>query len=198
MTLIAARTAELTGTASGNWEKAVRVQVKQSALQTENELFVYGDPVTVVTQYQAARSQADAYAQALARDELTRTQRAILAAAAVAAQQFAVALRGVAAGETKWLRGQRETYDLAGRLASEQRKTSGALEGAKEVRATGDENSTRAAAEALTVVPAALAFLLGSVAQAWPRNAKILLLAGAMMLFASLAAALALEAVPLR
>jgi hypothetical protein len=195
-TLIGARTADLAGAAGGAWEKAVRVQVKQSALRTENELFVYGDPVTVVTQYQAARVRAAAYAEALARGRLTQSERASLAVFASAERQLAAALRGVAVGESAWLRG--ETYDLTGRLAGEQSRAAGASAGVHEVRAAGDTSSRRAVAEALAAVPAALAFLLGSAAQARPRSAKTLLLAGVVVLSISLVAAIVLEAVPLR
>jgi hypothetical protein len=197
-TLIAARTADLAGAAGGSWEQAVRVQIRQSALRTENELYVYGDPVTVVTQYQAARLRAAAYAQALARDGLTQRERASLSVVAAAEQQLAAALRDAAAGETPWLRGSDETYDLDGRLADEQRRSSGALAGAEEVRAAGDESSRRAVVEALAAVPAALAFLLASAAQARRRSARIFLLAGAAMLFLSVGGALALEVVPFR
>ena len=195
-TLIGARTADLSGAASGSWEKAVRTQVKQSALRTESELFVYGDPVVVVTQYQAAQMRADAYAQALERPELTQDERATLAVFSSAERQVALALHDVALHQSGLI-GQQGSHDLADLLAHEQRGARGALAGAEQVRAAGDESSKHAVLEAVAALPAAVAFLLGSAAQARPRSAKALLLAGTALLVASIGAAVALEVVPL-
>ena len=84
--------------------------------------------------------------------------------------------------------------DVEGRLANEQRATLGAVANPTDVRAAGDSQSRHAVLEVLAAAPAALAFLLGSVAQARPQSAKRLLLAGGLMLSVSLAMAVALEA----
>jgi hypothetical protein len=191
--VLGARASDLAGAAGGRWEQAVRAQVKQSALKTEDELYVYGDPVTLARQHEAARIRAEEYRRELSRRDLTPAQRASLLALA-AVEESVAADRGLALAVHLDAAGaDGAAFDLAGALARERREGAAALAGAREATAAGDDLSTRAAVEALLVVPAALAFLLGSAARARPQSAGPLLLAGTIALAASLVAAVAAE-----
>jgi hypothetical protein len=194
--VLGARTSDFAGSASGKWQSSVRVQVKQSALATEDQLYTYGDPVTMATQYETAWIRANEYRREFARHDLTPSQRDSLTALAAAEEMVAHHFRPAASRiGTRIEKGGNGDFNLAKKLSAEQRASQRTVASAQQVRAGGDTQSRRAAFEALLAIPAGLAFLLGSVAQARPQGARFLVRFGAIVLAMTVVAAIAAEIV---
>jgi hypothetical protein len=198
--LIGARTANLAGAAGGEWESAVRVQVKGSAARTTGELFVHGDAIPNVASFQKALIRSKEYISELERgDELTSAEFEALRVLALAQTTRAAGLRSSVTREEDYFEDETfEKFDLDRKLADQRRENVSGLEDPADVRTGGDDFSTHAAAEALAGLPAALAFLFGSVAQALGRGRKAVWWAGAIALATSVAAAVTLEVVMFR
>ena len=196
--LIGARTANLASAAGGRWETGVRAQVKRGVARTSAEHLVHTSVLPNVTAFQESWIRAKEYLRELKRSDLTRSELEALRLLAQVESSSAEAMFGVLATEKGYFDGSNyDIFALDRRLADQRQESLRRFEDPKEVRASGDNLSTEAVTEALAGLPAALAILLGSIAQAvrHARKRKAFLWAGAAALATSIAVAITLEVV---
>lgn len=200
--LVGARTANLAGSAGGEWESAVRVEVKRAAARTTAEIFVYGSTVLDVTSYQESLIRSQEYAAAFdSLDELVALTTPEFEALSILAQlhgEEARSLEEVVARDERYFVGGElgGGFDLQRKLADQRGEDLSAIEMPAAIRAEGDDLSKRGVAEALVGVLAAVAFLLGSVANALGRGRLLAWWAGAAVLAVAVGAAVVLEVAP--
>jgi hypothetical protein len=184
--LVGARASMLKGDASGDWESAIRVELKQGAATTIDEQTAYGE-AAVAGRTAEALLRANELGGAADRLD-TIGARTLLVEARVLLQtaedntRLAPAAASFSAADG--------AFDLDRRLddLSRRRDVGEALSPA-ELQERGDTAARRAALTALAAVPAALAILLGGLAQAFARARAPLVVLGIVALTASVALA---------
>lgn len=193
--VIGARAGEVLGGAAGQWDKGVRDQAKSSALRIEGEIYVYGDPVARAIQFQKTRIRADELLDELAGPDVDARARDLLKIVANVERSRADDAEKVLADDATFVDASGDyAFELARRIDAEQQESRAVSVTAGHDQSAGDELSRRALLEALAAVPAAVAFLLASIAQARRREPTTFVPAlGATMVALSLAAAVALE-----
>jgi hypothetical protein len=200
--LVGARTANLIGSAGGNWESAVREEVKQGAARTTGEILVYGATLPNVTSYQETKIRAEEYLAGVdSLDEIFALTSAELDAlndlhriydetAKPMENTFGEDDRYFAAGD------RTAGFDLERKLADQRAADLSSFEDPSQIRAAGDDRSKRGIVAALAGVLAAVAFLLGSVANALVRGKLVAWWAGAAVLAVAIVGAVVLEVAP--
>ena len=195
--LVGARAENLRGSAGGEWASAVRVESKRQAASTTGQILVYGSTLPNVVGLQRALIRAKAYLSALAPGNLAPADEAALRVLAQVEAASAQSLAPSLAADRAFFRANDLTqpFDLSTRLAAQESRDVQGIETAAGVRAEGDTLSKRSLAEALVVIPAAFAFLLGSLANAIPRRRLAVWWLGVAVLAVALGAAATLEVV---
>lgn len=190
---IGARASLLSGGASGDWQQAVRQEVKAAAAAVEDIRFVYGDEAPQAYRVVEATVRAEEYRAAA--QEGTGLARSVLLAEAATQDQLRQVLASAAA-ITQDQRYAREDggYDLGLRLA-DQRNRSPDLVAIRpdDPQAAGDRLARHATLATAATIPIALTFLFGSLAQAFGRRRRVFLALGSATLVAGLIAAVAIE-----
>lgn len=190
---IGARAALLAGDAGDAWQSAVREQVRHGAFVVNDSLLLYGNDLPQVTELARTTALARAYAAEAQKLASTDPQAAL---------GLALEAQLQAASRTSVLGAMRAVIPYVGddRFRIEQRRADlnrASLAGAADpvaVQRRGDRLGRRAALETAATIPAAVAFLLGSLARAFPRRRRPFVYAGGALLAACIALALALEA----
>lgn len=181
--VVGARAAMLKGEASGDWDSAVRVEVKQGAAdisdesRAHDEAGVAGDIAEGLLRSVELRNQAllaDSFtAQALAFESNTSEQVA----------------RTQGTPDERYF-GADGSFDLSGRIADlRAQQDIGEPLAPEQLQEQGDELGRRAALMALAAVPAALAILLGSLAQGFTQRRRLLMALGLVSLALGVAVA---------
>jgi hypothetical protein len=190
-----ARASMLKGEASGAWESAIRVELKEGAATTIDEQTAYGEAAV------AGRT-----AEALTRaDELTGAAAGIDAFSARALLTEARVLLQTAEDNTRLapaavrFTATDGAFDLKRRLAdlAQRQDVSEPLSPAR-LREQGDSAGRRASVMTLAAIPAALAILLAGLAQARRRAREPLVAVGLLLLAAAVAVAVVAEAASFR
>jgi hypothetical protein len=176
------RASALAGDASGALESAVRVEVKRGAADVQDALVVF-DEAPFAARAAGARFRSEELTREAeaAFDPATRQELTVEAVVAgVVAQSLAAGTDGD------------EALDVDRRLDERRAQQSVGPE-AEELAEEGDDAGRRAALMALAAVPAGIAFLLGSLGQAFRRGRRALLAAGVVALLAAVAAGIWVE-----
>jgi hypothetical protein len=180
---IGLRATTLAGDATGTLESAVRVEVKQGAADAQDALVVF-DEAPFAARAAAARFRSEELARE-AETTLDRTAKQQLTVEAVVAGVVARSLGGGTDGD--------EALAVDRRLAERRAQQSLGPEAADALAEQGDDTGRRAALIALAAAPAGLAFLLGSLGQAFRRGRLPLVCAGVVALLVAVAGAVWVE-----
>jgi hypothetical protein len=177
------RASTLAGDASGALESAVRVEVKHGAADVQDALVVF-DEAPFAARAAAVRFRSEELArEAESADPATKQELTVEAAVAgVVAQSLAAGTDGD------------EALDVDRRLRERRALQELGPESAGELAADGDGAGRRAALMALAAVPAGIAFLFGSLGQAFRRGRGLLVALGVVALLVALAAGIWVEA----
>lgn len=190
---LGARASLLSSAASGDWQQAVRQEVKAAAAAVEDIRFVYGDEAAQSYRVVEATIRAQEYRAAA--EEQTGPARSVLLAEAATQDQLRQVLVS-AAPITQDRRYARDDggYDLGLRLA-DQRNRNPDLVAIRpdDPQAGGDRRARQARLEIAATIPIALTFMFGSLAQAFGRRRRVFLALGTAALVAGLIAAVGIE-----
>lgn len=166
--VVGARAAMLKGQASSHWDSAVRVEVKLGASEisdaslARNEAGVAADIAERLLRSVELRNQVQISDTVTAQTLLSESE----------------VLRQVAATQgqpDERFFGSDGSFDLPGRIADlRSRQDTGEASSPEELVEQGDELARRASLMALAALPAALAILLASLAQPFPRRRALL------------------------
>ncbi len=186
--VLGARATVVSSAASEMWQTAVREEVKRSAALVEDVRYVYAVEAAVALRAAAAAVEADELWQSAG--SLDDAEKAATEAEAFVQQASADALAGAfdLTKDPTYRAG--DGYDVAARLAdvrNEHPELVALDPGA--TMDTGSGNSSRGWRLVAATIPAAVAFLCGSLAQGFPRYRSPLTIAG--FAFVALAAAMA-------
>jgi FlaG/FlaF family flagellin (archaellin) len=184
--VLGARAAVVSSAASGAWQTAVREEVKRSAALVEDVRYVYAVEAAVALRAAAAAVEADELRHSA--DSLGDAEKVATASEAFVQQTSADALNGAfdLTKDAKYRAG--DGYDVAARLADVRNQHPELV--ALDPGATmdqGSESSRHGWRLVAATIPAAIAFLCGSLAQGFPRYRPPLIVAG--FAFVALAAA---------
>ena len=143
--LVGARTANLAGSAGGEWESAVRVEVKRAAARTTAEILVYGTTVPNVASYQESLIKSQEYLAGFdSFDELVDLTAAEVEALSVLATVKDEEARSmeelVGRDEEFFVRGDlEEGFDLRRKLAAQRGADLSSVEEPAAIRGEGDD-----------------------------------------------------------
>jgi hypothetical protein len=186
--ILGARAAVVSSAASGAWQTAIREEVKRSAALVEDVRYVYAVEAAVALRAAAAAVEADELRQSA--DSLGDAEKATAESEAFVRQSSADALAGAfdLTKDPKYRAG--DGYDVAARLADVRNQNPDlvALDPGTTM-AKGNVASWHGWRLVAATIPAAIAFLCGSIAQGFPRYRPPLMIAG--FAFVALAAATA-------
>jgi hypothetical protein len=192
---VAGRSALLADSATDSWQSAIRNEVKQKAAIVEDVRFVYESEAA----FALAVAEADIRGQELD-DAAEATQgitRSALEVEAFAQQQLARAFTDASkiASDPRYAV-EPEGFDLGRRLADVRNENPElvALDPGDQ-QSDGDELGHQAALEMTAAIPAAVAFLLAALAQAFARARRVLLVGSVVFLVAGLLTVVAVELV---
>ena len=175
--ILGARASLVSSDASGAWQTAVREEVKRSAALVEDVRYVYGAEAAVAVQAAAASIEADELRKSAG--PLNGTAKTAVETEAFVRQTSADVMSGVfdLTNDPKYRAG--DGYDVATRLAdirNQHPELVGLDPGA--TMDQGSEDSRHAWLLVAAAIPAAIAFLCGSLAQGFPRYRSPLSVAG--------------------
>jgi hypothetical protein len=177
------RAAMLASDASGDWESAVRVEVREGAGAVNDAILVFGEAPfaarVATTQFRAEELESE-----LATADPSATRNLLIEStllAAVAQATGGKADTGEALAVDRRLAERRRSRTVAGEPS------------ARQLEEDGDSTGLRAALTAAAAVPAGLAFLLGAIAQAFPRRRRAFVVVGVAALAAAAVAGVAVE-----
>jgi hypothetical protein len=191
--VLGARAAVVSSSASGTWQTAVREEVKRSAALVEDVRYVYAVEAAVALRSAAAAVEADELRQSAG--SLGDPEKTAAESQAFVRQTSADALAG-AFDLTKDRRyHEGDGYDVAARLADVRNEHPDLV--ALDPGATmdkGGEDSQHGWRLVAATIPAAVAFLCGSLAQGFPRYRSPLMVAGFAFLVLAAGAAVLVEA----
>jgi hypothetical protein len=187
--VLGARAAVVSSAASAAWQTAVREEVKRSAALVEDVRYVYAVEAAVALR---AAVEADELWQSA--DSLGSAEKAVTEAEAFVRQASADALTGAfdLTKDPKYRAG--DGYDVAVRLADVRNEHPElvALDPGVTMD-TGSEDSWHGWRLVAATLPAAAAFLCGSLAQGFPRYRSPLTVTGFAFLALAVAAAVLVE-----
>jgi hypothetical protein len=191
--VLGARAAVVSSTASAAWQTAVREEVKRSAALVEDVRYVYAVEAAVALRAAAAAVEADELWQSAG--SLGSAEKEAAEAEAFVRQAGADALTGAfdLTKDPKYRAG--DGYDVAARLADvrDEHPELVALDPGATMDA-GSEESRHGWRLVAATIPAAIAFLCGSLAQGFPRYRSPLTITGFAFLALAAAAAVLAEA----
>jgi hypothetical protein len=190
--VLGARAAVLSSAASGAWQTAVREEVKRSAALVEDVRYVYAVEAAVALRAAAEAVEADELWQSA--DSLGGTEKAIAETEAFVRQASADALAQAfdLTKDPKYRAG--DGYDVAARLAdvrNEHPELVALDPGATMDKGSGDSRHGWRLVAA--TIPAAVAFLCGSLAQGFPRYRSPLTVVGFAFVALAVGAAVLVE-----
>lgn len=190
--VLGARAAVVSSAASGAWQTAVREEVKRSAALVEDVRYVYAVEAAVALRAAASAVEADELLQTA--DSLNGAEKAAAEAEAFVHQTSADVLAGAfhLTIDPKYRAG--DGYDIAARLADIRNEHPELV--ALDPEATmdkGSEDSWHGWRLVAATIPAAVAFLCGSLAQGFPRFRSLLTVAGFVFLAIAASAAVLVE-----
>jgi hypothetical protein len=190
--VLGARAAVVSSAASETWQTAVREEVKRSAALVEDVRYVYAVEAAVALRAAAAAVEADELRQSA--DSLGDAEKTAAESEAFIRQTSADALAGAfdLTKDSRYHVG--DGYDVAARLADIRNEHPDLV--ALDPDATmdkGSEDSRHGWSLVAATIPAAIAFLCGSLAQGFPRYRSPLLVAGFTFLVLAVAAGVLVE-----
>jgi FlaG/FlaF family flagellin (archaellin) len=191
--VLGARAAVVSSAASAAWQTAVREEVKRSAALVEDVRYVYAVEAAVALRAAAAAVEADELRQSA--DSLGDAEKTAAESEAFIRQTSADALAGAfdLTKDPRYRAG--DGYDIASRLADVRNEHPDLV--ALDPGATmdkGGEDSRHGWSLVAATIPAAVAFLCGSLAQGFPRYRSPLMVAGFAFLVLAAGAAVLVEA----
>jgi hypothetical protein len=175
--ILGARAAVVSSNASGEWQTAAREEVKRSAALVEDVRYVYGVEAAVALRAASAAIEADELRQSAG--PLNGAEKAAVETEAFVRQSSADLMTGAfdLTKDPKYRAG--DGYDVASRLADVRNQHPELV--ALDPGATmdqGSEDSRHGWLLVSTAIPAAVAFLCGSLAHGFPRYRSPLTVAG--------------------
>lgn len=177
------RAAMLASEASGDWESAVRVEVREGAGAVNDAILVFGEAPF------AARVATTRFRSEELKNELATADPSVARTLLVESTLLA-ALAQSTGGKTD----TDEALAVDRQLAERRRLRAIAGEpSATQLEEDGDRAGRRAALTAAAAVPAGLAFLLGAIGQAFPRRRRALVVIGTAALAAAVVAGVVVE-----
>jgi hypothetical protein len=190
--MLGARAAVISSDASGEWQTAVREEVKRSAALVEDVRYAYGAEAAVALRTAAAAIEADELRRSAG--PLSGAEKAAVEAEAFIRQTTADLMAGAfdLTKDPKYRAG--DGYDVAARLADIRNEHPELV--ALDPGATMDQGSADSQHAWLlvaAVIPAAVAFLCGSLAQGFPRDRSPLTVVGFACVALAVAAAVLVE-----
>jgi hypothetical protein len=191
--VIGARASLLAGEASGNWQQAVRQEVKAAAAAVEDIRFVYGDEAAQAFRVLEATVRAEEYRAAA--EQATGATRDILLAEASAQDHVRGALLASAevAQDARYERPD-GTYDLGLRLRDLRNRFPDLVAlRPDDPQAAGDRVARHAINATAVTIPLGLTFVFGALAQGFPGRRRPFLAAGVATLAAGAVAAAVVE-----
>jgi len=193
--VIGARRDDFAGGASGDWSRAVRVEVKRSVATTSADQLVYGTTVPNVAQLQEATVEAKAYLAELGRGSgLTEAERDALGVRARLEYTRSIELARTTVADAAYFGADHYSrFDLGRALADERRDSLRGLENPVTVQKDGDRLSRFSIADGVAEILVAVVVLLASVAVALGGARPAVLRAGAGVLVVSVAILVAVE-----
>ncbi len=177
--LLGGRASLVRSSATDGWQQALREEIKAAAGRVEDVRYVYTSEAPVAFQVDEARVRAEEARRAAARSTGT-TRRVLL----VEAKTLSLYAKNLGEGIQKGLadsryRTSKGGFDAARRLADQRRRFPDLLRiDPNRAEHRGDRLSRHAALDMAATVPAAVAFLLGALAEAFRRRRRLLLIAG--------------------
>jgi hypothetical protein len=190
--VLGARAAVVSSAASDVWQTAVREEVKRSAALVEDVRYVYADEAAVALRAAAAAVEADELRRSAA--SLGEAEKSVAESEASVRQTSADTLAGAfdLTKDPRYRAG--DGYDVAARLADVRNEHPElvALD-PDATMATGSEDSRHGWRLVAATILAAVAFLCGSLAQAFPRYRLPLTVAGFALIALAAAAAVLVE-----
>jgi hypothetical protein len=187
--VVGARASLLGSSASGNWQQAVRQEVKAAAAIVEDIRFVYGPEAGQAFRAVEAAVRAEEYRAAA--EQQVGLARAVLLAEASAQDQLRDILIGVSevAKDPKYARDD-GGFDLGLRLRDMRDRYPDLVAlRPDDPQSAGDRLARQAVGEAAVTIPVALTFLFGALAQGFRRRRRIFLALGAVALAGGIVAA---------
>jgi hypothetical protein len=193
--VIGARRDDFAGGASGDWSRAVRVEVKRGVATTGADQLVYGTTVPNVAQLQEATVQAKAYLAELgSASGLTAAERDALGVRAQIEYTRSIELARTTTAEAGYFGADHYSrFDLRNALLDERRDSVRGLEAPVAVQKDGDRLSRFSIADGVAEVLVAVVVLLASVAVALGGARRAVLRVGAGVLVVSVAILVAVE-----
>lgn len=189
------RASLVSSNATDAWQLALRQEIKRAAAAVEDVRYVYTSEAPVAFAYRELRLRARVIRRLQA--SAPASTRPLLRLEAEALDLYA---KNLGEGIQQGLADARYTtpkggFDAAKRLADQRRRNPDlvAIEPESAQRA-GDRASRQAVLEMAATIPAALAFFLGAVAEAFSRPRRLLVAAGAALVAAAAVTGIAVEA----
>ena len=188
--VIGARRDDFAGGASGQWSRAVRVEIKRSVATVSADQLIYGTAVPNVAQLQQATVQAKAYLAELGSSPgLTAAERDALGVRARIEYTRSIALARTTSADAGYFGADHYSrFDLRRALLDERHDSVRGLEDPDAVQADGNRLSTFSIADGVAEILVAVVVLLASIAVArGGRSAvlragiAVLVLAGAVL-----------------
>lgn len=193
--VIGARRDDFAGGASGDWSRAVRVEVKRSLATTSADQLVYGTTVPNVAQLQEATVRAKAYLAELgSASGLTEAERDALGVRARIEYTRSIELARTTVGDAGYFGADHYSrFDLRRALLDERRHSVRGLEDPVAIQQGGDRLSRFSIADGFAEILVAVVVLLASVAVALGARRPAVLRVGAAVLVVSVAVFVAVE-----
>jgi len=191
--VVGARASLLGSSASGNWQQAVRQEVKAAAATVEDIRFVYGPEAGQAFRAVEAAVRAEEYRAAA--EQATGVARSVLLAEAAAQEQLREILASVSevAKDPKYGRDD-GGYDLGLRLRDMRDRFPDLVAlRPDDPQAVGDRLAKQALGETAITIPVALTFLFGALAQGFHRRRRLFLVLGTVALAGGIVAAAFVE-----
>ncbi|MBA2359230.1 MAG: hypothetical protein H0V84_12475 [Actinobacteria bacterium] len=191
---LGARASLLSSDATDAWQSAVRQEIKRAAASVEDVRFVYSDEGPQVFSIDVARLRAEELRKAAA--AATGQAREVLTLEAETYSRYVAQVAKPPLPVGARYRTPEGGFDAPKRLADNRRRYPDLVAiDPQEPQRAGDELSRRAMFEIAATIPAALAFLLGALAEVFARPRRWLLLGGAAAVAAAAVAGVVLEVV---
>ncbi|HEX3330756.1 MAG TPA: hypothetical protein VHS27_12605 [Gaiellales bacterium] len=193
--VIGARRDDFAGGASGDWSRAVRLEVKRSLATTSADQLIYGTTVPNVAQLQEATVQAKAYLAELgSASGLTAAERDALGVRARIEYTRSIALARTTVADARYFGADHYSrFDLGRALLDERRDSVRGVEDPVRVQAGGDRLSRFSIADGVAEILVAVVVLLASVAVALGAKRPAVLRVAAAVLVVSVAVSVAVE-----
>jgi hypothetical protein len=190
---LGARATLLATDASDAWKSAVRSEVKRAAASVEDVRYVYASEAPIAMQGAFAKVRAAELERSAA--NASGSVRSALLAEAQTRRTFATQI-AKSAPSLRTYGTPKGGFDAAKRLADQRRRYPDLVAIDPEVQQReGDRLSRQALLDVLATAPAAVAFMLGALAEAFHRRRSVLVLVGALFVAAAVVFGIVVEVV---